>query len=335
MVEREREIAAFLAGAGWADALRRPLAGDASFRHYERVRRGRDSAVLMDAPPPEDVRPFTEIARHLVALGYSAPRILAEDAAAGLLLLEDLGDLTYTRALARGMDARALYGRAVDVLAHLHGRPEAIAEGVPAYDTDMLLGEAVLLADWYMPRVIGRPSIGGPREEYLDIWRKILSVLDGQPETLVLRDFHGDNLMWLEDRSGLAVCGLLDFQDAVAGPPAYDLMSLLEDARLDLDGALVAHMLERYFDQRRHVDRQAFETAYRVLAAQRHCKVIGIFTRLSTRDGKQGYLAHISRVWRLLERASAEVPLLAPLAAWLERNIPESQRIPPRRRIEK
>jgi len=327
MTERAARIRAFLADKGWGGAERRPLAGDASFRRYERLSHDGRRAVLMDAPPPhEDVRPFVAIARHLQALGLSAPAVLAVDSEAGLLLLEDLGDDTFTRLLAQGADERALYTLATDTLAALAGRPDAIPPGLAPYDEARLLAEAALLPDWYLPAV-GRAPDDDARAAYDAVWRALLPLARRVPDTLVLRDFHVDNLMRL-DRPGLAACGLLDFQDAVAGPATYDLMSLLEDARRDIDPALVAEMTARWRAARPEIDRDAFETSWAVLAAQRHAKVIGIFTRLARRDGKPGYLGHIPRIWRLLERACAH-PALAPLADWLERAIPPAARVVP------
>jgi len=328
MSERDRLIDDFLARAGWADAIRRPLAGDASFRRYERVTRADLTAVLMDAPPPkEDVRPFVAMTRHLRALGYSAPELLAEDAAAGLLLLEDLGDATYGRALAEGADKRVLYEAAVEFLVDLHARPESAT--VPAwlqpYDESRLLTEAELLTDWYMPRVFGRPTAPSIKQAYQDIWRALAPVTRAAGRTLVMRDFFADNLVWLPKRPGIQKVGVLDYQDALAGSPAYDVMSLIEDARRDTDAALERHLLDRYRSARPEIDHAAFHAAYVVLAAQRHCKVIGIFTRLHVRDGKPGYLAHIPRLWRLLERACRE-PLLAPLRTWLDDAIPAGAR---------
>ena len=325
---RNAAIDAFLAQAGWGNATRAPLAGDASFRRYERVMDADRVAVLMDAPPPhEDVRPFLRIATHLTDMGFSAPAILAADQEQGLLLLEDLGDGTYTRLLAQGHDERALYALAMDVLAALHQRADAIPTGLPAYDEAKLLAEASLLTDWYYP-ALHRQSMGTPaRNAYLDIWRQLIPVARALPDTLVLRDFHVDNLMLLP-RPGLAACGLLDFQDAVAGPPAYDPMSLLEDARRDIDPALVADMKERYLAHFPGIDRAAFERSWAILAAQRHAKVIGIFTRLARRDRKPIYLVHIPRVWRLLE-AACRHPDLAPLAAWLNTHIPPGRRVVP------
>ena len=327
MAEREAEIAAFLAACGWGDAQRLPLAGDASFRRYCRLVRGGKSTMLMDAPPPqEDVRPYIAVARHLRALDFSAPTILAAEESTGLLLIEDLGDGTFTRLLARGDDERALYELAVDVLIALHRRfvPEPAA-WLPPYDDTRLLNEAALLVDWYLPAVTGRPTPPALREEYLGLWRALLPVARGVPSSLVLRDYHVDNLMRIDGRDGLAACGLLDFQDAVLGPVTYDLVSLVEDSRRDIAPDLVAAMRARYLAAFPALDRAAFDASLAVLGAQRHCKVIGIFTRLCKRDGKPRYLAHIPRLWRLLE-SNFRHPALAPIAAWLDRHVPRDQR---------
>ncbi|WP_460018897.1 aminoglycoside phosphotransferase family protein [Magnetospira thiophila] len=329
---RDQIIETFLCQAGWGDADRRPLADDASFRRYDRISGTDRQAVLMDAPPDrEDVRPFLRVARHLHDLGFSAPAILAEDPLNGLLLLEDLGDDTYTRLLARGADEADLYALAVDVLIALHRQPttKALFPGLPPYDDTMFLTEAFLLPDWYLSAVRGQPTSEPLRDAYRAAWAEVLPQVRGQPDTLVLRDFHVDNLLRLSGRQGVAACGLLDFQDALAGPPAYDLMSLLEDARRDMDPALKARLMARYLAAFPDVDRTAFETAFTVLAAQRHAKVIGIFTRLCIRDGKPGYLGHIPRVWRLLEAALAH-PALAPVAHWFKTHCPPQERgIPP------
>lgn len=325
MTPREGLIRNFLKTAGWGDAARGRLAGDASFRHYDRLERLDGRAVLMDAPPPkEDVRPFVAIARHLGVLGLSAPRLLAADEEAGLLLLEDLGDDTYTRLLAAGHDEEALYALATDVLAGIASRPDAIPAGLPPYDDERLLAEACLLTDWYMPAMTGRDIAAESREAYADIWRRLFPVARLVPDTLVLRDFHVDNLLLL-DRPGLAACGLLDFQDAVAGPATYDLMSLLEDARRDIDKMMAERMKQRWLARFPTLDRTVFEASWAVMAAQRHAKVIGIFTRLCRRDGKPGYLVHIPRVWRLLEDALRH-PVMGELARWLDRNIPPETR---------
>jgi len=328
MSQRNQLLRDFLHANGWGDAERGVLAGDASFRRYDRLKRGAEAAVLMDAPPPqEDVRPFIRIGEQLCALGYSAPRILAKHVEHGFLLLEDLGDSTYTRQLVEGGDEEALYALAMDVLADLHNRADSVPAGTPAYDDERLLTEACLLTDWYMPAVLGRTTDDSAREEYRRLWRDLFPIARSVPDTLVLRDFHVDNLMLL-DRPGLAACGLLDFQDAVRGPLTYDPMSLLEDARRDIDPGLIGRMKDRYLSQLPQLDRDAFAASWAVLAAQRHAKVIGIFTRLCKRDGKSGYLVHIPRVWRLLEQALVH-PALGAVKAWLDTHMPKEQRTVP------
>jgi aminoglycoside/choline kinase family phosphotransferase len=327
---RTAQIGHFLAAAGWADAERRALAGDASFRRYDRLRRGAESAVLMDAPPPqEDVRPFLAVAAILRRLGLSAPRILARDEAAGLLLLEDLGDGTYTRLLAGGAEEAALYGLAVDTLIHLQRRFDPAGVTLPPYDEGRLLAEAALLVDWFLPATTGRPTPPEQCAEYLAAWRRALPPASAT-STLVLRDYHVDNLVHLPARGGVAACGLLDFQDAVIGPASYDLVSLLEDARRDVPPTLAASMIERYLAAFPDIDRADFLGSYAVLGAQRNAKIIGIFTRLWRRDGKPQYLAHIPRVWRLLEQ-DLRHPSLAPVADWLARHVPPERRTAPRR----
>jgi aminoglycoside/choline kinase family phosphotransferase len=330
MAERETRITALLEAAGWGQAARERLPSDASFRHYERLRGGPRPALLMDAPPPqEDVRPYVSVARHLLALGLSPPEILAEDVEAGLLVIEDFGDETYTRRLAGGGDEAEMYALATDVLIALHGNAAAAAIDLPAYDEAAYFEESALLVDWYLPAIKRAPTEPALREEYRALWASLMPLGDAVPRTLTLRDFHVDNLMWRAGHTGLARCGLLDFQDALIGPVAYDLVSLLEDARRDVPEPLIAAMTERYLTAFPALDRAAFAAAAAVLSAQRNAKIIGIFTRLCVRDGKPVYLEHIPRVWRWLERDLGH-PALAPMQAWLERVIPAGERrIPP------
>jgi N-acetylmuramate 1-kinase len=321
---RRRAMAVFLGAAGWGDVSAMPLAVDASFRRYYRLERNGSSAVLMDAPPPqEDIHPYVVVAALLRELGFSAPEVLAEDSDEGFLLLEDFGDDTYTRLLERGADEPALYTLAVDTLIALQraAEPRGTPE-IPPYDMERLLGEAALLVDWY--RSLG----GGLREEYLALWRAVLPDAIVSRPTLVLRDYHVDNLMLLPDRPGIKGCGLLDFQDAVSGPPSYDLVSLLEDARRDVPASLRRAMTERYLAAFPGLDRKAFFRSAAILAAQRNCKILGIFTRLWKRDGKRQYLAHLPRVWRLLE-ADLRHPALTPIASWLDRHLPPETRYMP------
>ncbi len=340
---REKLITAFLDARGWGMARRARLAGDASFRRYERLDDGERRAVLMDAPPPaEDVRPFLVVAERLRGMGYSAPEIFAAEEETGLVLLEDLGEATYTRLLERGDETleRRLYGLAVDLLVDLHGQPgEETCAGIPPYDEDRFEIEHALFTDWYLPAMTDdkapddkTPGAKTPPRagaEYLEIWRRLLDPTRKTPRVLVLRDYHVDNLILLEERAGLAACGLLDFQDAVAGPRAYDLVSLLEDARRDIPPELVSEMKARYLAAFPGLDRDTFEASYAVLGVQRHAKVIGIFTRLCRRDGKPDYLRHMPRLWRLLENGLAH-PALGPMRHWFDRHVPSEMRgIPP------
>jgi N-acetylmuramate 1-kinase len=325
---RWQMMADFLAAGGWGGSTPAPLAADASFRSYYRLRRGRESVVVMDAPPPlEDVGPYVAVAEILRALGLSAPGVLAENRAQGFLLIEDFGDDTYTRLLARGADELALYALALDVLVALQRAVEAAGlPDLPPYDAQRFLDEAVLLVDWYLPAVRGAPVSMPAREEYLALWRTILP-LATEPfcQTLVLRDFHVDNLMLLSDRADVRRCGVLDFQDAVLGPPIYDLVSLLEDARRDVSEALRSAMSERYLAAFPGLRTANFKRAASILAAQRNCKILGIFTRLWKRDGKPVYLDHIPRLWRLVEQ-DLRHPALAGIACWLDHHLPPAAR---------
>jgi aminoglycoside/choline kinase family phosphotransferase len=326
---RDAAIARFLGQAGWGDAERTPLAGDASFRRYDRVRRNGRSAVLMDAPPPlNDVRPFLSIDRLLRAQGLSAPEILAEDVAAGLVLLEDMGDATYGRVLAQGGDEAALYRLAVDVLIHLHRGFRATGSRVPAFDEARALREVELLLDWLWPAMTGAPASDGLRAEYRAAWQAVLPQREAVPSSLALFDFHIDNLMWLKGRPGIQACGLLDFQDAVLAPVSFDLVSLLEDARRDVPPELAERLIRHYLAAFPELPEGAFRTSYCVLGAQRSTRILGTFARLKLRDSKPGYLVHIPRVWRWLGQDLAH-PALAPVREWFDRHIPHQMRTVP------
>jgi len=325
---RAAAIADFLAGAGWAGAAPLPLAADASFRRYFRLADGMRRAVLMDAPPPENVGSYIAVADLLRRCGLSAPAIHAADPARGLLLIEDFGDKSYTRLLAAGGDEAALYALAVDALIALH---RAIAmEGVPPlppYDQQRLLAEAALLPEWYAPEALGGALPDAAHADYLARWRTVLPIAILPPSTVVLRDYHVDNLMLLPGRNGVRACGLLDFQDAMLGPPSYDLASLLRDARRDVPEPLAAAMIERYLAAFPQLDPVAFARSATILAAQRNAKIIGLFVRLWRRDGKPAYLAHLPRVWRLLETDLRREPALSPIAEWLDRHVPSAARL--------
>lgn len=327
MADRTSLLEAFLVHAGVGGAARAPIPGDASFRRYVRLSRGPARWIAMDAPPPaEDVRPFVLVARHLRALGLSAPEVLAVDEAQGFLLLEDLGDDTFTRVLARGGDEGELYALAIDALAALQSHPGATRIAVPAHDARLLADEgASLFVDWYVPEATRRPAPPGMREEYLGLWHEALAPALAPRPTLALRDFHIDNLLVLPGRPGAARCGLLDFQDAAIGSPAYDLVSLLEDARRDVSPAVMQAMRLRHRAALPHLAGEEFDMACAVLAAARHARVLGLWIRLWRRDGKPSYLAFLPRTWRLLEGALRH-PALARLRAWFDHHAPPELR---------
>jgi aminoglycoside/choline kinase family phosphotransferase/GTP:adenosylcobinamide-phosphate guanylyltransferase len=284
----------------------------------------------MDAPPPqEDVRPYVAVAELLRNMGYSAPRILAADAEHGLLLLEDFGDDTYTRLLARGHNESELYALAVDLLIDLH-RKFVVARhsGLPVFDDARALREVSLLLDWYWPATQDAPLTPEARESYLAAWRVVLPKRHAVPDTLVLFDYHVDNLMILPGRKGVAACGLLDFQDALIAPRTFDLVSLLKDVRRDVPPKLVAAMRERYFAGFPNLDRAAFDTSYAVIGAQRNTRILGTFTRLLLRDGKSSYLQFIPRTWKLVEDSLSH-SALTPVRTWFDRHIPASARCVP------
>jgi aminoglycoside/choline kinase family phosphotransferase len=327
--ERETHIAGFLAQAGWGAAQRGLLAGDASFRRYDRLKRNGETAVLMDAPPPmENVGPFLNVARLLAELGFSAPRILAEDRARGLLLIEDLGDDTYTTLLRRGHDERALYELATDALIEVRRRvPAGALDTLPAFDDARCLREVSLLLDWYWPAIKDAPAPDDVRAEFEAAWRATLPGMWKAGRTVALFDFHVDNLLVLPGRQGFQACGLLDFQDAVAGPIPFDLASLLEDVRRQVPQALANAMVDRYLKGNPDIKDADFRAAYAVAAAQRNTRIAGTFTRLLKRDSKPNYQRFMPRVWELLQQDIAH-PALAPVKAWFDQHLSPAERRP-------
>ncbi len=316
--------AEFLARSGWAGARIEPLAGDASFRRYFRVIAEERSAVLMDAPPPhEDPQPFVAVAEWLSGTGLSAPEILARDLDRGLLLLDDFGDARLREAL--DDDPRRegeLYRLATDVLVHLHRHPPM--PGLPIHGLDQWLAELLLFTDWYCPAV----GLEVEREGFLDAWRTVLEPVaaDGLGPVTVLRDYHAENIMLIQERAGVAHFGLLDFQDALIGHPAYDLASVLEDARRDVDPEIEREMIDHYVAAA--AAGGDFRRAYWALAAQRNTRILGVFTRLWKRDGKPHYRRFQPRMWGLLER-DLEADGLEPVRAWFDANVPLAARRAP------
>jgi len=355
-LERLRAMAEFLARSGWQDAVVSYLQGDASARSYARLARGTKRAVLMNSPRQpdgpairdgksysalahlaEDVRPFVAVGEALKAASLSVPDILAHDLEAGFLVIEDLGDLVFDADMAQGQDQEEIYRAATDVLVALRQNPPPARLGLPGdgyyelppYDEGALGIEVELLLDWFWPALRGELPKASIRDEFMEIWGQAFAQLSGQPEGWVLRDFHSPNLIWLPKRKGLKRVGIIDFQDALRGSLAYDLASLLQDARQQvpaaLEEALRAHYCRACEANDSNFHRKDFLSAYAILGAQRNTKILGIFARLAKRDGKPGYLAHIPRVSAYLERNLAH-PDLAGLKAWYDRHLPADTR---------
>jgi N-acetylmuramate 1-kinase len=309
----------FLIKAGWAGAEILPLAGDASFRRYFRVIAPGRRAVLMDAPPPhEDPRPFVRVAEYLTGIGLRAPHILARDLDAGLLLIEDFGDRRMREAVDADIASEAMvYRGVVDVLIelHRHAPPE-----LPRHGLETWIEEVGLFTEWYCPHLGLSVDVAGFR----DAWQEVLMSVDRGPGSWVteLRDYHAENVM-LIDGAGVAGYGLLDFQDARVGHPAYDLVSMLQDARRDVSPDVEAAMLAHYQSATAHG--VAFETAYWALGAQRNTRILGLFVRLWKRDGKPHYRSFQVRMWGLLERDLAH-PALVQVQKWFDANIPVEAR---------
>ncbi len=348
-----------VAGAGMeSEAWRlRYLQGDASVRRYARLNGPERSAILMDWPRQPDgpairnglpysriahlaesVRPFVAVAAALRASGLNAPAIYAHDLDQGFLLLEDLGDRVFAEEVRTGASDQAqLWRAATDALVALQASPvpetlalpDGSAHRLPAYDHDALGIEVALLPDWYWPALRGTSAPQDAYAEFLALWAAVFDKLCALPRGWVLRDYHSPNLLWLPQREGIARVGVIDFQDAMCGPPAYDLVSLLQDARIDVPPELEARLRDHYCAgvsaRQTGFDRDAFAFAYAALGAQRNTKILGIFARLAKRDGKPAYLRHVPRLWRYLERDLAH-PDLAPLKRWYDRHMPAEAR---------
>ena len=322
---RDALIDAFLEQKGFSGATRKKLAGDASFRRYERITFKAKTYILMDAPPDkENVRPFIKIDRFLVENGFSAPKILAEDIENGILLLEDFGDRLYARIMERDKASeKKLYSEALKVISALR-KVKANIE-CAEYNDELLLRESMLFPEWFMEKYKSHTLSSAAIEEYKSILTALFPATRKFGNVLVLRDYHAENLLWLEDRNGTDRVGLLDFQDAVIGSPAYDLVSLLEDARRDVEPKLAKELLEEYLSLNKDIEAEAFKKAYYIMGAQRNLKIIGIFARLFIRDGKDVYIKLIPRVWAHLEK-DVQAKGLEKLKTWLDKNIPKELR---------
>lgn len=358
-IRRLSEIRAFVATHGWggADVHFSYLQGDASARRYARLRKSDGQrAILMDSPrqpdgPPirdgkpysriahlaEDVRPFVAVGHALASAGFSTPQIYAHDMDRGMLLIEDLGDAVFGAEVGRGADQSALWSRGTDTLLSLRKHrprsalplPDGTAYVLPLLDHGTLQIEADLLLDWYWPAATGEPVSSATRDTYHALWHDVFTRLLTSPKGWVLRDYHSPNLIALPDRPAPRDTGIIDFQDALIGPEAYDLVSLLQDARLDVPAELQASLLARYISgvtaQESGFDPALFRYTYAALGAQRNTKILGIFARLAKRDGKPQYLAHIPRIWGYLGRDLAHPELVA-LREWYDANFPPAVR---------
>jgi N-acetylmuramate 1-kinase len=348
---RARGIAMLLRGSGWDRATRAPMYGDASIRSFERLTNASGgTAILMISPPrpdgpivrygkpyaaiaklSDDIRAFIALADGLRAQGYSTPRIIAHSVPDGLALLEDLGS-TYI-ADGEGPSA-ARYTEAVALLADLHNRDLPLQlpvdnemYAIPTYDAEAMLAEVELLLDWYAPRTSAGAPASGARAQFLGLWTQALTSFLKVRKTWTLRDFHSPNLHWLAERDGLRRLGLIDFQDAVLGPPAYDLASLLQDARVDIPDELELRLIALYARRRNAqdaaFDTSAFTASYAAMGAQRATKILGIFSRLDKRDGKPQYLAHLRRIEHYLAK-NLNHPLMTPIKQWYQTHLPRA-----------
>jgi tRNA threonylcarbamoyl adenosine modification protein YjeE len=348
-LQRSQRIRALLDRSGYAECRRMHVVGDASAKAFERViTPGGDTAILMNSPARTpgpavwegrsydevahralDVVPFLAIGSALAAAGIHVPEVIASDISEGLVLMEDLGGDGI--ADDRGEPITERYEAAIDLLAAMHGRdwPESLTVGeesyrVPPYDTDALLIETTLLADWFVPHTRGPHARGqgwspAERAGFIGAWRSLINELDDTSRTWVMRDFHSPNILWQADADGLDRVGVIDIQDTLVGHPAYDVASLAQDARVDIGPALEDALVARYCAARtasgRPFDRAGFDAAYAILGAQRATKVLGAFTRLAFHDGRTGYAAHIPRVKNVLAR-NLKHPVLSDLQVW-------------------
>ena len=348
-VDRLKALRQFLAGAGYADAKRLRMAGDASTRSYARLVRDDGVVILMNSPRrpdgaavydgksysaavhlAEDVKPFVAIANGLRERGFSAPAIRHADLDAGFLITEDFGSAGFIEGDPPAPIAER-YQAATDMLAALHHQslPEVlplapqITYPMPVFDTDALLVEVGLMLEWYLPDRGAEPN-NNLRAEFVMLWRELLSRPAAAIKTWVMRDFHSPNLIWLDERPGSAKVGIIDFQDAVLGPAAYDLVSLLQDARIDVPEQLELALLTRYIKARLDsdgtFDPAGFAELYAVMSAQRNTRLLGTFARLNRRDGKPHYLRHQPRIWTYLNRSLAH-PVLAGAREWYAANV--------------
>lgn len=311
---RENSLNQFLQKNNLLHFQRIKLAGDASTRRYERLTDRSKTFILMDAPPPETVTQFVKVAKLLGNQGFSAPNLHAIDVENGFLLLEDLGDDLFAQLIEAGENEEGLYKLAVDFLLTLARRPAPTE--LPKFTDDYIFDQNQMFLDWYVPTQIDRPMTESTRSEYGEIWRRLIRKIRVGSEVVILRDFHAENLLFLKNRKGVKALGLLDFQDALVGPSAYDLVSLLQDARRDVTPTVASKMIAYYLDET-GVDEVSFRTSYAILGAHRALRILGIFTRLAKQDGKRRYLKLVPKMQHHLQINLAH-PELQKLKVFLE-----------------
>jgi aminoglycoside/choline kinase family phosphotransferase len=318
-------VAWFLSEHGWQGAEARPLAGDGSVRRYTRLKQGARTCLLMECPPELSIEPFLKIDALLRQLDLSAPEVLAASAGAGLALVEDFGDDTFSRLLANGADEATLYRLAVDLLIALHRRatPADLAT-LPVFDDDRALDGLFRMLDWYWPAIHGAAASETVRREFESAWRAVLPKMRKVPDSIALFDYHTDNLLKL-DRPGIAACGIIDFQDAVQAPVVFDIATLLANDRRAIPDSLRDALIDRYLAAFPALDRDAFMTAFAVKTAHWNTRIVGTFARLLRRDGKVLYQRFMPRVWFLVEHTIAH-PALGPVAEWYRRHLPKADR---------
>lgn len=297
----------------WHEVPRIFLAGDASSRTYYLLRHLAETRVYMDSPD-EDTAPFIAMTHYLRDLELSAPAIY--ESSPQHIILENLGARGFRQALQQGADAQELYAKAIHALTHLHQNAKNTLSLHP-YDLSEFMRELEIFTEWYM---IPRGYSAEQCQEFLALWPAIVKGIPALPSTCVLRDFMVDNLMDLTDRSGIQACGLLDYQDALWGSPAYDLVSLLDDARIDVCPLVREAMIDLYLESMPQISREDFMHHYYVWGAQRNFKILGVFSRLALRDGKDRYMEFMPRIWGLLE-SEMQYPALRSVREWANKNI--------------
>jgi aminoglycoside/choline kinase family phosphotransferase len=298
------------------------LAGDASPRQYFRLNKNADTFVLMDTPASEKPQQFIDIATLLTSNGFSAPQIMGHNLEDGFILLEDLQDATFTKVLkANPNQASSLYTLATDTLIELaqtfHSKPPLIED----YSVQQFMDGVFLFVDWFYPTTHGHQLSTQARDEFEKVWLKVFEKADTLPKTLILRDFHVDNLVYLKDRPHIKACGLLDFQDARWGPMVYDFVSLIDDVRMDIAPDTEFNCWQRYsqaFSQ--FQDGNPERAITYMVSASRLTRILGVFIRLAKRDNKPHYLNHIPRIWRLLDK-NLNHPELAEIKNWFNQHI--------------